>query len=254
MRESDDNVTVDGSYSGGCDPTATSPNVRWQQSALSRSQRWEALGTRGGTVWLTGLPSSGKSTLGSSIEGALVEQGVNAYLLDGDNLRHGISSDLGFSKQDRERNVLRVGNLARLFADSGTVAVVALVSPFEETRAQVRECHAREGLPFIEVFVNTPLWVCVERDPKGLYARAMGGDLDNFTGVDDPYEEPPHAELEVTPRLGLPQAVDAVLSLLHERLGAVEAATRPIAAKHPANGIIANAPPRHAHTRDALTA
>jgi adenylyl-sulfate kinase len=191
--------------------------VCWQQGAVSRSERWQALEACGATVWLTGLPSSGKSTLGAALEHRLVEQGSNAYLLDGDNLRHGISSDLGFSRLDRERNVRRVGELARLFADSGAIALVALVSPYEATRVQVRERHEREGLPFVEVFLNTPLWLCVERDPKGLYARALGGELERFTGIDDPYEAPQRADLELTPEMALTPSVDAVLAVLQER-------------------------------------
>jgi adenylyl-sulfate kinase len=212
--------------------------VCWQQAVLSRRERWQALGTRGATVWLTGLPSSGKSTLGAALEHRLVERGCNAYLLDGDNLRHGISSDLGFSRDDRERNVRRVGELAGLFADSGAVALVALVSPYEATRTQVRLHHERAGLPFVEVFLNTPLWMCVERDPKGLYARALGGELEGFTGIDDPYEPPRRADLELTPELALARAVSAVLELLHSR-GIVSEVTelpsaqqRPVTAPH----------------------
>lgn len=196
----------------------SSPNVTWQHGTLSRERRWHALEARGATVWITGLPSSGKSTLGAAVEERLVEQGCGAYLLDGDNLRCGICGDLGFSRADREANVHRVGELARLFADSGAVAVVALVSPHERTRREVRERHESDGLPFFEVFVDTPLSVCAERDPKGLYARALAGDLDGFTGIDDPYEPPPHAELRLTPELSVPAAMDAVLELLRERL------------------------------------
>jgi adenylyl-sulfate kinase len=192
----------------------SSPNVSWQHCALTRPRRWEALDTRGATVWFTGLPSSGKSTLAAAVEQRLVEEGCSAYLLDGDNLRHGLCADLGFSRADRERNVERVGEVARLFADSGAVAVVALVSPYEATRRQVRERHEREGLAFVEVFVNTPLWLCMERDPKGLYARALTGGLSDFTGVDDPYEAPQQAELELAPELPVPTAVDSVLELL----------------------------------------
>jgi adenylyl-sulfate kinase len=192
----------------------TSPNVTWQRATLSRERRWQALEARGATVWITGLPSSGKSTLGAAIEERLIEQGRDAYLLDGDNLRCGICGDLGFSRDDREANVYRVGELARLFADSGAVAVVAVVSPYERTRLEVRERHERDRLPFLEVFVDTPLSVCAERDPKGLYARALAGELDGFTGIDDPYEQPLKAELQLTPELGVPGAVDAVLDLL----------------------------------------
>lgn len=195
-----------------------SPNVTWQDGSLSREQRWQALDARGATIWITGLPSSGKSTMGAAVEERLVEQGRSAYLLDGDNLRCGICGDLGFSREDREANVGRVGELARLFADSGAIAVVALVSPYEHTRREVRERHERDGLPFFEVFIDTPVALCAERDPKGLYARARAGNLDGFTGVDDPYQPPQSPDLRLTPTLALPTAVDAVLDLLHLRL------------------------------------
>jgi adenylyl-sulfate kinase len=195
-----------------------SPNVTWQDGCLSREQRWQALDARGATIWITGLPSSGKSTMGAAVEERLVEQGRSAYLLDGDNLRCGICGDLGFSREDREANVCRVGELARLFADSGAIAVVALVSPYERTRSEVRERHEHDGLPFFEVFIDTPVALCAERDPKGLYARARAGNLDGFTGVDDPYQPPRNPDLRLTPKLALSAAVDAVLDLLHPRL------------------------------------
>jgi adenylyl-sulfate kinase len=194
---------------------SSSPNVTPQTTTLSRERRWQALDARGATIWITGLPSSGKSTLGAALEERLVEQGNGSYLLDGDNLRCGICGDLGFSRADREANVQRVGELARLFADSGTVAIVALVSPYESARTQVRERHKRDGLTFVEVFIDTPVKMCAERDPKGLYARARAGNLDGFTGVDDPYEAPARPDLRITPELALPLAVDAILDLLH---------------------------------------
>ena len=193
---------------------ASSPNVTWQQGALTREQRWRALRSRGATVWITGLPSSGKSTLGGALEERLVHLGRGAYLLDGDNLRCGLCSDLGFAREDREENVRRVGELARLLADSGTVAIAAVVSPYAQMREHVRERHERDGLPFFEVFVDTPVEVCAERDPKGLYARAYAGDLDGFTGVDDPYQPPRSPELRITPELDPAGALDAVLDLL----------------------------------------
>jgi adenylyl-sulfate kinase len=192
----------------------SSPNVTWQDSSLSRERRWQALDARGATIWITGLPSSGKSTIGAAVEERLVERGSGAYLLDGDNLRCGICGDLGFSREDREANVDRVGELARLFADSGSIAVVALVSPFERNRSRVRERHRRDGLAFFEVFLDTPVSLCAERDPKGLYARARAGNLDGFTGVDDPYEPPTRPDLRVTPELPLSLAVEAILELL----------------------------------------
>ena len=191
-----------------------SPNVTWHDSTLSRAHRWNALRVRGATVWLTGLPSSGKSTIGAAIEECLVERGMRAYLLDGDNLRHGICGDLGFSQADRESNIRRVGEVARLFADSGSIAVVALVSPYEAIRREVRERHESDGLQFLEVFVNTPLDICASRDPKGLYARASAGELSGLTGVDDPYEPPSDPDLEITPAYGVRAAAEAVLDLV----------------------------------------
>ncbi|HLI33110.1 MAG TPA: adenylyl-sulfate kinase [Solirubrobacteraceae bacterium] len=193
---------------------ADNRNVRWQHSGLSRSERWQALESQGATVWLTGLPSSGKSTLGAALERRLVEEGRGAYLLDGDNLRHGICADLGFSREDRERNVTRVGELACLFADSGALALVALVSPYASARAAVRALHEAAGLTFIEVFVDTPLRTCVERDPKGLYAQALAGEIKEFTGIDDPYERPQAPDLVLRPQTALEDAVDQVLALL----------------------------------------
>lgn len=193
---------------------STSPNVTPHATTLTREHRWHTLRARGATIWITGLPSSGKSTLGTAVEERLVELGRGAYLLDGDNLRCGICSDLGFEREDREQNVRRVGELALLFADAGTVAIAAVVSPYEQMRTHVRERHEQEGLPFFEVFVDTPVKVCAQRDPKGLYARAYAGDLDGFTGVDDPYQPPREPELRITPELALSSAVDAILDLL----------------------------------------
>jgi adenylyl-sulfate kinase len=191
-----------------------SPNVTRYEGALSRVRRWRALDVSGTTVWLTGLPASGKSTIGGAVEERLVERGLPAYLLDGDELRHGICGHLAFSRADREENVRRVGELARLFADSGTIAIAAVVSPYERTRCEVRERHERDGLPFFEVFVDTPLAICAERDPKGLYARSLAGELVGLTGIDDPYEPPGFPDLRLTPELAVTGAVNAVLELL----------------------------------------
>ncbi len=191
-----------------------SPNVRWQEGRISRAQRWQALDAHGATIWLTGLPASGKSTIGAAVEERLVEDGRWAYLLDGDNLRHGICGDLGFSATDRDKNVRRVGDVAQLFADCGAIAVVALISPQAASRDAVRACHAGAGLPFLEVFVDTPLELCVARDPKGLYARAREGELHGLTGVDDPYEPPTSPDLRLTPSVSVAQAADEVLGLL----------------------------------------
>jgi bifunctional enzyme CysN/CysC len=165
-------------------------------------------------VWLTGLPASGKSSIGAAVEERLVEGGRYAYLLDGDNLRHGICGDLGFTTADRERNVLRVGELAWLLADAGAVVVVALVSPFAGARDAVRHRHEQSRLPFYEVHVDTPLEVCIARDPKGLYAQAQAGELPDFTGIGQAYEPPGQPELRLPDGLSVAAAADAVLALL----------------------------------------
>ena len=198
--------------------TGMSANVIWQAATVDRARRWRALGQQGATVWFTGLPGAGKTTVATAVEARLIDAGRSAYMLDGDNLRHGLCSDLGFSRDDRETNVGRVGEMAKLFADSGTVALVALVSPYEACREKVRELHEREGLVFIEVYLNTPKQECVRRDPKGLYARARSGELRGMTGVDDPYERPRAPEVELTPEIDVDGAVELVLAALGERL------------------------------------
>lgn len=195
-----------------------SANVTWQDGALDRESRWRRLGQQGGTIWLTGLPAAGKSTVAAALEARLIDSGRFAYRLDGDNLRHGICGDLGFSREDRERNVWRVGQVAHLFADAGTIAVVSLVSPYASCRERVRELHERDGLAFVEVFVDTPARVCESRDPKGLYAKAQAGELVGLTGFDDPYEPPLTPELVLTPDLRPQEAAEAVLVALETRI------------------------------------
>jgi bifunctional enzyme CysN/CysC len=182
--------------------------VTWHAGRVTRDSR----ASRGATVWFTGLPSSGKSTIAAAVEEKLVADDRPAYLLDGDNLRHGLNGDLGFSAEDRAENVRRAGEVATLFADAGVVAIVSLVSPYAADRAQARAAHERAGLPFAEVFVDTPIEECERRDPKGLYARARAGELKGFTGVDDPYEPPESPDLRLTPDQSVEAAADAVLA------------------------------------------
>jgi len=193
------------------------PNTVWHPSHLDRSARpWQ-----GATVWFTGLSGSGKSTVAVEVERRLVEAGRPAYLLDGDNLRQGLNGDLGFSAEDRAENVRRVGEVARLFADAGAVALVPVISPYLADRDRVRAIHDLAGLPFLEVFVDTPLEVCEARDPKGLYAKARAGEITGFTGIDDPYEAPVRPELRLTPEDGDPGGLRArVLARLDDLLGA----------------------------------
>lgn len=170
-------------------------DVTWHSSSLDRSHRWNSIGHRGATVWLTGLPASGKSTVGVELERLLVESGAAAYRLGGDNIRYGLCDDLGFAPGDRAENIRRVGHVARLFADAGVVAIASLVSPLKSDRDRVRELHEAAGLPFFEVHVDTPVEECARRDPKGLYARARSGQLRGLTGWDAPYEAPAAPEI-----------------------------------------------------------
>jgi bifunctional enzyme CysN/CysC len=186
-------------------------NVVWHAGAVARADRASA----GATVWFTGLSGSGKSTVAAVVERALVAAGRPAYLLDGDNLRHGLNADLGFTAADRSENIRRVGEVARLFADAGVVALVPVISPYRVDRDRARAVHEAAGLPFVEVFVDTPLAMCEARDPKGLYARARAGNITGFTGIDDPYEAPAAPDLRLTPADGSPEAQAAlVLALL----------------------------------------
>jgi bifunctional enzyme CysN/CysC len=191
-----------------------STNVTWHGGHLDREQRWQALGQRGAVVWLTGLPASGKSTIAHAVEQRLVESGQSAYVLDGDNLRHGINGNLGFSPEDRAENVRRTAHMAAMLADSGAVALVSLVSPSEADRAAARSVAEERELDFFEVFVDTPLEECERRDPKGLYARARSGEIPEFTGVSAPYEAPASPQLVVRPGDG-DAAAERVVALLH---------------------------------------
>src|SRR4051812_25849640 len=191
-----------------------SSNVVWQAGSMSRPQRWEALGAFGATVWFTGLPSSGKSTVAAAVEARLLAAGRPAYVLDGDNLRHGLNGNLGFSVEDRAENVRRTAEVAALMADAGVVALASLVSPRAVDRAAARDVHSRAGLPFLEVWVSTPFEECERRDPKGLYARARAGEIPDFTGIGQPYEEPESPDLEITFGEPLDSAVSRVLNSL----------------------------------------
>jgi bifunctional enzyme CysN/CysC len=186
-------------------PEQASPNVVWHEQGTPRSERWRTADVFGATVWLTGLSGSGKSTIASAVTDLLAAQGRLTYTLDGDNLRHGLNGDLGFSADDRAENVRRVAEVARLFADAGVVALVPVISPYRAGREHARALHEAAGLTFLEVFVDAPIEVCESRDPKGLYAKARAGELKGFTGIDDPYEAPTSPEL-VVPTATIPAA------------------------------------------------
>jgi adenylyl-sulfate kinase len=204
---------------------APHPELRWHHGAVDPAERRRQLGVSGATVWLTGLSGSGKSTVAFEVERRLVASGRPAYVLDGDNLRHGLNTGLGFSAEDRAENVRRVGEVAMLLADAGVVVLAPLVSPYRSDRDRVRARHVAAGLPFLEVHVATPLDECERRDPKGLYARARAGEITGLTGIDDPWEPPLDAELELGE--GTPdQLADQVLALL-DRRGVITPGRRP---------------------------
>jgi adenylylsulfate kinase len=176
-----------------------SKNIVWHESRVDRKTRGEIFKQTGATLWFTGLSGSGKSTLAFTLEHLLIHKGYNSYVLDGDNIRHGLNNNLGFSDSDREENIRRVGEVSKLFADSGTIILSSFISPFSQDRQLVREIHEKNELPFIEIYLDTPLSTCEERDPKNLYAKARRGEIKNFTGIDSPYEVPTNPELIVSP-------------------------------------------------------
>jgi bifunctional enzyme CysN/CysC len=194
--------------------SSQSPNVVFHDSTVSREERVAATGRHGATVWLTGFSGSGKSTIAAALEHHLIARGVLAYMLDGDNLRHGLNGNLGFDAADRAENVRRAGEVARLFADAGVIAIVPLISPYAADRDRVRARHDETGLRFVEVFVDTPLEECERRDPKGLYVKARAGQLTGFTGIDDPYEAPTRPDLVLRPGLDPATAALRIAAML----------------------------------------
>lgn len=197
-----------------------SENLTWHVGEVDTEARRQAHGHGGAVLWLTGLSGSGKSTIGHRIERMLTERGVFAYILDGDNIRHGLNSDLGFSPEDRVENIRRIGEVARLFADAGAVVLSAFISPYREDRDRVRALLPPGA--FVEIFVDTPLEVCEARDPKGLYRKARSGAISGFTGIDAPYEAPEHPELHLkTENVSVDESARLVIRFLeeHEILG-----------------------------------
>jgi adenylylsulfate kinase len=172
-------------------------NITWHEGRVSRDDRRRLLKQKGVTIWFTGLSGSGKSTLAFTLEHALMQSRQLAYVLDGDNIRHGLNKNLGFSAADREENIRRIGEVAKLFADCGVITMTSFISPYRRDRDAVRALHAAGEIPFIEVYVNTPIETCETRDPKGLYRKARAGQLKNFTGIDAPFEAPDKPELTI---------------------------------------------------------
>ncbi len=194
----------------------TTDNIVWHQHFIDKAARSAQKGHQPALLWFTGLSGSGKSTLAGALEAELIQRGIHTYLLDGDNVRHGLCSDLGFATADRQENLRRVGEVAKLMVDAGLVVLAAFVSPYRAERAAIR-ARLPEG-EFIEVFVDTPLSECEERDPKGLYKKARAGEIKHFTGIDDPYEAPEQADIHLLNHgQGIEQGVAILLAQLQAR-------------------------------------
>ncbi|MCB0941042.1 MAG: adenylyl-sulfate kinase [Mycobacterium sp.] len=216
LIDPDTNVTVAAGMVRDTAPASArsaSPNTVRHQSLVTAGDRL----TKGRTLWFTGLSGSGKSSVAVLVEQKLLEHGCPAYILDGDNLRHGLNADLGFSMADRAENLRRLAHIATLMADAGLTVLVPVISPLEEHRELARKVHTDQGTEFFEIFVDTPLADCERRDPKGLYAKARAGEITHFTGVDSPYQRPKNPDLRLTPDRGPDELADQVVELLEER-------------------------------------
>ena len=193
-------------------------NIHWHDGEVTREKRATLLGHRGATLWFTGLSGSGKSTVAVALEGVLHDMGVLCYRLDGDNVRFGINKNLGFSEEDRAENIRRVGEISKLFVDSGVLVLSSFISPYLRDRELVRQIHEEAGMAFFEVFVDCSLEAAESRDPKGLYKKARAGEIKNFTGIDDPYEAPTNPEIHLrTDQQTLEQEVAQIIEQLQER-------------------------------------
>jgi adenylylsulfate kinase len=194
-------------------------NITWHEGHVSREEREKLLDQKGVLIWMTGLSGSGKSTIAYTLEHALVQRGHLAYVLDGDNVRHGLNKNLGFSAEDREENIRRIGEVAKLFADTGVITITAFISPYRKDRDINRELLGQGN--FIEVYCRAPLEVCESRDPKGLYKKARAGEIKGFTGIDDPYEEPLNPEMVAQTDQTSPQEATVALIERLESMGKI---------------------------------
>ena len=192
-------------------------NVFWQDGVVTREDRIRLLCQTGLTIWFTGLSGSGKTTLAIALEQQLLSQDKASYRLDGDNMRFGINKNLGFSVEDRRENIRRVGEVSKVLADAGIIALSSFISPYREDRDSVRALHERTGLRFLEVYVDCTLETAESRDPKGLYKKARRGEIKNFTGIDDPYEAPLNADIHLrSDQMTVAEEVMAVMTYLHQ--------------------------------------
>jgi adenylylsulfate kinase len=193
-------------------------NIVWHPGKVTRGKRESLSGHRGFTVWFTGLSAAGKSTLAVAVEEALHEHGCHAYVLDGDNIRHGLNSNLGFSPEDRIENIRRIAEVAKLFRDAGIISLTAFISPYRADREGARKLAEAENDAFIEVFVDCSVEVCEERDPKGMYKKARAGIIKDFTGITAPYEQPEKPEIHLrTDQMSVGQCVLTIMNYLIDR-------------------------------------
>ena len=202
-------------------------NITWHEGHVDRKIRENMLQQKGCTIWMTGLPSSGKSTLAFTLEHALVQRSRLTYVLDGDNVRHGLNKNLSFSAEDREENIRRIGEVAKLFSDAGFITITSFISPYRKDREIARRIHDEAGLFFVEIFIDAPIEICEQRDPKGLYKKARRGEIRGFTGIDDPYEPPENPELiiksgELTPQEGAMKLLGYLVEKGHLMLPSVK--------------------------------
>lgn len=227
IRRSFSSKLVESSQTGHKDVTTTikskhNENVIWSDALLNKEERQKMLKSKnqGATLWVTGLSGSGKSTIAAALEKKLLEMGVNAYRLDGDNIRFGLNAGLGFSATDREENLRRIGEVSALFADAGVIAITSFISPYRSSREKAREIHGKRGLPFLEVFAEVPLEVAESRDPKGLYKKARSGQLKDFTGIsaNAPYEAPVNPDVTLpTHQLSVDESCDKLIAVLKKQ-------------------------------------
>ncbi|PIA18729.1 adenylylsulfate kinase [Coemansia reversa NRRL 1564] len=196
---------------------STATNITWHDGHVTPKERAQLLKQKGLTIWFTGLSASGKSTIASALEQHLLHKGVNAYRLDGDNIRFGLNKNLGFSPEDRTENIRRIAEVSKLFADSATVAITSFISPYRADRDSARKLHADASIPFIEVYADVPVSVAEERDPKGLYKKARTGEIKEFTGISAPYEAPENPEIHIrTDLVSIAEAVQQITAFIEK--------------------------------------
>ncbi|MEK6729319.1 MAG: adenylyl-sulfate kinase [Planctomycetota bacterium] len=196
--------------------TQKATNIKWHHGKISRDDRVNLMKQKGGTIWLTGLSGSGKSTIAVELEHALIENKHQAYILDGDNIRHGLNKNLGFSPEDRSENIRRIGEVAKLFTDANIITITAFISPYRQDRDNARKLF--QAGEFIEIYIKCPLDVCEQRDTKGLYKKARAGEVKEFTGISAPYEEPLKPELTIdTSKMSIEESTRTIIAYLEEK-------------------------------------